>query len=92
MYVEHFCAIETRCGDLYPTHCGDLYRTHRGADLSTCWISDPARQTARCRVPWGLPCWKESPLMEAGSKRKPEPTVTEAGESEGSPSRAEVNL
>ena len=32
MYVEHFCNIETRCGDFYPTH--------RGADMSTCWISD----------------------------------------------------
>ena len=44
----------------------------------------------RRRVPRGLPFWKESPLMDPGREAKS--TVTEAGESEGNPRRAEVKL
>ena len=59
--------------------------------MSTFWISDPRGvKLRRRRVPRGLPFWKESPLMDPG--REAETTVTEAGESEGNPSHAELNL
>jgi len=83
MYVEHFWNIETRCGV--------FYRTHRGADMSTCWISDPAGSNcAGVGFRGGLPFWKELPLMDPG--REAESTVTESGESEGNPSHTEVKL
>ena len=70
-------------------HIEEQTGVHVGSQI---WRGQSARRRVLVVVGGGLPWWKESPLMEAGSGRKAEPTVTEDGESEGNPSRAELNL